>query len=66
VERNVILGKKSCTREATAERKRNTHAFMEDLMMLGLGFFQCIVMAGEPEMYKYRYLGLIEGASGVG
>jgi hypothetical protein len=59
-ERKEILGKKACTRKATAGRKRSTHACMEDLMTLGLGFFQCIVMDEEPKMYKYRYLGLIE------
>jgi hypothetical protein len=63
VERKVILGKKACTRKATAGRKSSTCACMEDLTTLGLGFLQCIVMAEEPEMYKYRYLGLIEGDS---
>jgi hypothetical protein len=61
----VILGKKACMREAKAGRKRNVSAFMEYLTMLGLGFFQCIVMDDEPERYKYRYLGLIERASRV-
>jgi hypothetical protein len=60
VERKVILGKKACTREATAGRKSSTRACMEDLTMLGLGFLQHIVMVEEPETYKYRYLGLIE------
>jgi hypothetical protein len=54
------LGKKACTRKATAGRKRSTHACMEDLTTLGLGFLQYIVMVEEPETYKYRYLGLIE------
>jgi hypothetical protein len=60
-ERKAILGKKACMRKATAGRKNNTRACMEDLMMLGLGFLQCIVMVEEPETYKYRYLGLIGG-----
>jgi hypothetical protein len=60
VERKAILGKKACTRKATAGRKRSMRACMEDLTTLGLGFLQYIVMVGEPEMYKYRYLGLIE------
>jgi hypothetical protein len=37
-ERKAILGKKACTRKATAGRKNNTHACMEDLTKLGLGF----------------------------
>jgi hypothetical protein len=32
-------------------------------MTLGLGFLQYIVMGGETETYKYRYLGIIEGAT---
>jgi hypothetical protein len=44
----------------TAGRKRSMHACMEDLTTLGLGFLQYIVMVVNPEMYKYRYLGLIE------
>ena len=60
MKRKVILGKKACTREATARRKSNMHACMEDLTTLGLGFSQHIVMAGDLETYKYRYLGLIE------
>jgi hypothetical protein len=61
VERKEILGKKACTREEIARRKNNTCTCMEYLTMLGLGFLQLIVMAGEPKTYKYRYLGLIEG-----
>jgi hypothetical protein len=61
VEIKVILGKKSCTRKATAGRKNNTHACMEYLTPLGLGFLQCIVMVEDPETYKYRYLGIIRG-----
>jgi hypothetical protein len=30
-------------------------------MTLGLGFLQCMVIAEETEMYKYRYLGLVGG-----
>jgi hypothetical protein len=56
------LGKKASTKKTTAGRKNNTHTCMEDLMTLGLQFLQCIVMDGEPETYKYRYLGLIGGA----
>jgi hypothetical protein len=37
-ERKAILGRKACKRKATAGRKSNTHACMEDLTMLGLGF----------------------------
>jgi hypothetical protein len=48
VEMNVIFGKKACTREVTAGRKRNTCTCMEDLTMLGLGFLKYIVMDGEP------------------
>jgi hypothetical protein len=58
VERKVILGKKACTQKATAGRKSSMRACMEYLTTLGLGFLKYIVMAGEPEMYKYRYLGL--------
>jgi hypothetical protein len=54
------LGKKACVRKATAGRKRNTFSCMEYLTTLGLGFLQYIIMVGEPETYKYRYLGLIE------
>jgi hypothetical protein len=39
VERKAILGKKACTRKATAGRRTNTCACMEDLMMVGLGFW---------------------------
>jgi len=60
VERKAILGKKECTREAIAGRKRITRACMEDLRMLGLGFFQYIVMDGKIETYTYRYLGIIK------
>jgi hypothetical protein len=60
VERNLILGKKACMRKATAGRKSSMCASNEDLKMLALGFLQYIVMDGEIEMYKYRYLGLIE------
>ena len=35
-------------------------ACREDLMTLVLGFLKYNVMAGEPEMYKCIYLGLIE------
>jgi hypothetical protein len=56
---NVILGKKAHTRKVTVGRKSSTCACMEDLTKLGLGFLQYIVMDGEPETYKYRYLGLI-------
>jgi hypothetical protein len=61
VERKDILGKKACTRKVTARRKSSTRVCMEDLTTLGLGFLQYIVMVGEPEMYKYRYLGLRGG-----
>jgi hypothetical protein len=44
----VILGKKACMRESTTGRKSNMHPCMEDLMMLGLGFLQYILMVGEP------------------
>jgi hypothetical protein len=37
-EGNAILGIKACRRKATIGRKRSTHACMEDLMTLGLGF----------------------------
>jgi hypothetical protein len=60
VERKVILGRKACTRKATVGRKINMHACMEDLMMLGLGFFSYTVMVDELEIYKHRYLGFIE------
>jgi len=53
------LENKACTREATAGRKSSTHACMEDLTTLGLGFLQYIVMDDELERYKYRYLGFI-------
>jgi hypothetical protein len=59
----VILGKKECTRKVTTGRKSSMRICMEDLTMLGLVFLQCIVMAEDPEMYRYRYLGLIEEAS---
>jgi hypothetical protein len=39
VERKAILGEKACMRKGTVGRKNNTHACMEDLTMLGLGFF---------------------------
>jgi hypothetical protein len=55
----AILGKKECTRKATNGRKSSMRACMEDLMTLGLGFLQNILMVGELETYKYRYLGLI-------
>ena len=48
-ERKAILGRKTCTRKATIGRKSNTHTCMEDLTMLGLGFFNKIVMDDEPE-----------------
>jgi hypothetical protein len=38
-ERKTILGKKACTRKATAGRKNNTRACREDLTTLGLGFW---------------------------
>jgi hypothetical protein len=38
-ESKVILGKKACTRKATAGRKNNMRACMEDLTTLGLGFW---------------------------
>jgi hypothetical protein len=60
VERKTSLGNKACTREVTTRRKSSARACMEDLMTLGLGFLQHIVMDEEPETYKYRYLGLIE------
>jgi hypothetical protein len=44
----------------TTGRKRNMSACKEDIMKLGLGFLQYIVMDGEPKKYKYRYLGLRE------
>jgi hypothetical protein len=44
VERKAILGRKACTRKATAGRKRSMCACMEDLMTLGLGFLQYTVM----------------------
>jgi hypothetical protein len=53
------LGKKACTRKATTGRKSSTRAHMEELIKLGLGFLQYIVMAGNLEMYKYKYPGLI-------
>jgi hypothetical protein len=39
VERKAILGKKACTRKATTGRKSNMCACMEDLTMVGLGFW---------------------------
>jgi hypothetical protein len=39
VERKEILGKKESMRKAIDGRKRNTHACMEYLMTLGLGFW---------------------------
>jgi hypothetical protein len=47
--RKDVLGKKACTREATAGRKRNMQACMEDLTTLGLEFMQHIVMDEDPE-----------------
>jgi hypothetical protein len=38
VERKAILGKMTCTREATTGRKSSTHTCMEDLMTSGLSF----------------------------
>jgi hypothetical protein len=64
MERNTILGKKACTREVTSGRKSSTRTFLEYLTTLGLWFLQYIVMVGELEMYKYRYLCLIEGETG--
>jgi hypothetical protein len=37
-ERNSILGRKACMRKGIAGRKSSTHACMEDLTTLGLGF----------------------------
>jgi hypothetical protein len=59
VERKVILGRKACTRKATAGRKSSTCACMEYLTMLGLWFLKYTVMVDEPERYKYRYPGFI-------
>jgi hypothetical protein len=38
-ERKTIFGREACKRKEIAGRKINMHACMEDLMMLGLGFF---------------------------
>jgi hypothetical protein len=38
-EKKAILGKKACTRKATAGRKNNMCACREDLTTLGLGFW---------------------------
>jgi hypothetical protein len=54
-------GKKPCTRKVTAGRKNIMCTCREDLMMLGLGFLQCIVMEEEPKTYKYGYRGIIVG-----
>jgi hypothetical protein len=47
-ERKFVLRKKACTRKATAGKKSSTRACMEDLLTLGLGFLQYIVMDGKP------------------
>jgi hypothetical protein len=39
LERKTILGKKACTRKVTVGRKKNMDACMEDLTMVGLGFW---------------------------
>jgi hypothetical protein len=36
--RKAIFGREACKRKNTVGRKSRTHACMEDLMMLGLGF----------------------------
>jgi hypothetical protein len=63
-ERKAILGKKACMRKETIERKCSTRTCMEYLTMLGLGVLQYIVIVGELETYKYKYLGLIERGRG--
>jgi hypothetical protein len=48
--RNFIWGRKACKRKQKAGKKSSTHAYMEDLTTVGLGFLYYIVMDGETKI----------------